>query len=177
MGRDILVDGYNVIKNSEPFRSAQKHGLSHARTLLVKQLSNRYRHTPYQVTVVFDGDGVHEQITHEQRVRIVYSRQGETADRVIMRLATQACEAGREVETISNDLEVRHSVTKSGSEARSTSQLIQQLNAPPADVERKFRHRQHAIRTYGLNPALKDRDNEDFYGAPRKGKKSPRRRK
>lgn len=176
MGRDILVDGYNVIKNSEPFRSAQKHGLAHARALLVKQLSSTYRHTPYQVTVVFDGDGVHEQILHEQRVRIIYSQKGETADRVIMRLAAQACEAGREVETISNDLEVRHSVIASGAEVRSTSQLTQQLNAASPDVERKFRHRQKAIHAYGLNPALKDRD-EDFYGTPRKGKKAPRRGK
>jgi predicted RNA-binding protein with PIN domain len=177
MGRDILVDGYNVIKNSEPFRSAQKHGLSHARMLLIKQLISKYRHTPHQVTVVFDGDGVHEQITHEQRLRIVFSRRGETADRVIMRLAAQACEAGREVETISNDLEVRQSVTKSGGEVRATKQLTQELNAPPPDVGQKFQHRQKTIRDYGLNPALKAEDDEDFYGSPRKGRKPPRRRK
>ena len=177
MGYDILVDGYNVIKNSEPFRSAQKHGLAHARALLVKQLISKYRHTPYQVTVVFDGDGVHEQITHEQRVRVIYSQRGETADRVIMRLAAQACEAGRAVETISNDLEVRHSVTESGAEVRSTGQLTRQLNAPSPDVERKFRHRQKANRIYGLNPALKDWDDEAFSSAPRRGKKGPHRRK
>ncbi len=176
MAREILVDGYNVIKNSEPFRSAQKHGLSHARTLLIKQLISKYRHTPHQITVVFDGDGVHEQITHEQRVRIIFSRRGETADRVIMRLAAQARETGCEVETISNDLEVRQSVAESGGATRSTSQLTHQLNAPPPDVGRRFRHRQKTIRDYGLNPALKDRDDEDF-SRPGKGRKSSRRRK
>lgn len=177
MGIDILVDGYNVIKNNEPFRSAQKRSLAHARDLLVKQLNSTYLHTPHHVTVVFDGDGAHEQTTHERRVCIIYSRQGETADRVIMRLAAQACEAGREVETISNDLEVRHSVTGSGGKVRSTSQLARHLNAAPPDVERKFRHRQKAIHTYGLNPALKDEDDRNFYSPARKGKKAPRRQK
>jgi predicted RNA-binding protein with PIN domain len=173
MGCDILVDGYNVIKNNEPFRSAQKHSLEYARTLLVKQLNSRYRHTPYQVTVVFDGDSVHEQTLHEQRVRIVYSRRGETADCVITRLAAQAREAGREVVTVSDDLEVRHGV--SGGEVRSTGQLAHHLNAPPPDIARKFRHRQQAIRTYGLNPHLKDRDEEDSYCPSYRGKKSRRK--
>ena len=177
MGCDILVDGYNVIKNNEPFRSAQKHSLEYARTLLVKQLNSRYRHTPYQVTVVFDGDSVHEQTLHEQRVRIVYSRRGETADRVITRLAAQSREAGREVVTISDDLEVRHSVSGSGGAVRSTDRLIHHLNAPPPDVARKFRHRQQAIRAYGLNPTLKDRDDGDLHSSSRKGKKTPHRKR
>ncbi len=175
MRHDILIDGYNVIKNNEPFRSAQKHGLPHTRNLLIRQLISRYRHTPHQVTVVFDGDGAHEQITHEQSVRIIFSRRGETADHVIARLAVQAREQGREVETYSNDLEVRQSVTESGGATRSTHQLTRQLNAPPSDVGRKFEHRQKAIRSYGLYPHLKDWDEEASYRPPRKGKKSRRK--
>lgn len=174
MGLEILVDGYNVIKKNEPFCSAQKHGLSHARTLLIKQLQSKYRHTPHRVTVVFDGDGANEVVTHEQRVQIIFSRRGETADQVILRLSATWREQGRQVETISDDLEVRHGVTKSGGELCSTRQLVSHLNAPSHDVAQKIRHRRKATLEYGLNPQYKPEDDEASFSA--KGKK-PRRKK
>ena len=174
MGLEILVDGYNVIKNNEPFRSAQKHGLLHARTLLIQQLHSKYRHTPHHVTIVFDGDGTNEVVSHEHRIQIIFSRRGQTADQVIVRLAAELQKQGWEVRTVSDDLEVRHGVTSSGGDVRSTGQLTNHLNAPSRDVEQKIRHRQKAIRDYGLNPAQKPED-DDGYGSSHKGKKSPRR--
>lgn len=176
MGREILVDGYNVIKNNEPFRSAQKHGLSHARTILIQQVHSKYRHTPYHVTIVFDGDGANEIVMHERRLQIIFSRRGETADQVIVRKANELSAQGQEVETVSDDLEVRHGVGQGGGDARWTGQLTYHLNAPSHDVEQKIRHRQKVSRDYGLNPAYK-REDDDFYDSSHKGKKSPRRRK
>ncbi|HET9921286.1 MAG TPA: NYN domain-containing protein [Ktedonobacteraceae bacterium] len=176
MGLEILVDGYNVIKNNEPFRSAQRHGLLHSRTLLIKQLQSKYRHTPHRVTVVFDGDGANEVVTHEQRIQIIFSRRCETADQVIVRLSATLQAQGRLVETISDDLEIRHGVTKSGGELRTTRQLTNHLNAPSHDVAQKIRHRQKAIREYGLNPQHKAEDDDDG-GLSGQGKKVPRRRR
>ena len=68
MGREILVDGYNVIKRDGSFQALSTKSLADARQLLVDQLANRYRHTPHQVIVVFDGDGVNEQSTQNRRV-------------------------------------------------------------------------------------------------------------
>ena len=90
VGRDILVDGYNVIKRDASFQALSTKSLASARQLLVDQLASRYRHTPHQVIVVFDGDGVSEQTLQDRRVRIIYSRAGETADSVIARLAASA---------------------------------------------------------------------------------------
>lgn len=131
MGRDILVDGYNVIKNSPSFQAVEARNLAGARTLLITQLVNRYRHTPHQVIVVFDGNDIHEQISHDRRIRIIYSRYGETADSVIARLAAEARVAGREVEMYSNDYEVQQAVSQQGGSIYTTSQLTHQLNAAP----------------------------------------------
>ncbi|HAG97747.1 MAG TPA: hypothetical protein DCL75_02515 [Ktedonobacter sp.] len=57
MGRDILVDGYNIIKNSATFRTVETRNFAAARAALLTQLVSRYRHTPHRVIVVFDGDG------------------------------------------------------------------------------------------------------------------------
>ena len=155
VGRDILVDGYNVIKRDVSFQALSVKRLADARQLLVDQLASRYRHTPHQVIVVFDGDGVSEQSTQDRRVRIIYSRAGETADRVIARLATSARAVGREVELYSDDREVRQSVSQQGGSVGSTNQLTKHLNAAPADLARLSLHRQQARRQYGLDPAQK----------------------
>ena len=155
VGRDILVDGYNVIKRDASFQALSAKRLADARQLLVDQLASRYRHTPHQVIVVFDGDGVSEQSTQDRRVRIIYSRAGETADRVIARLAASARAVGREVELYSDDREVRQSVSQQGGSVSSTNQLTKHLNAAPADLARLSHHRQQARRQYGLDPAQK----------------------
>jgi len=159
MGRDILVDGYNIIKNAASFQSAGTRNLAAARELLITQLINRYRHTPHQVIVVFDGDGPGEQMSHDRRICIIYSRRGETADSVIARLAAQARSAGREVEMYSDDREVQQSVAKQGGNIGTAGQLTSRLNAAPRDVARRARHRLAMRRKYGLDPAY-DPDDE-----------------
>lgn len=160
VGRDILVDGYNVIKRDPSFQSLGAKRLASARQLLIDQLVSRYRHTPYQVIIVFDGEGASEQTLQDRRVRIIYSRAGETADSVIARLAASARAQGRDVELYSDDIEVRQSVTKHGGNVGSTSQLTKHLTAAPADLARLSRHRQQARRQYGLDPAQKYHDDE-----------------
>ena len=155
MGRDILVDGYNVIKRDVSFQALSTKSLADARQLLVNQLASRYRHTPHQVIVVFDGDDDREQSIQDRRVRIIYSRARETADSVIARLAASARAAGREVELYSDDNEVRQSVAQQGGSVGSTNQLTKHLNAAPADLARLSQHRQQARREYGLDPTQK----------------------
>jgi len=179
VGRDILVDGYNVIKRDVSFQTLSTKRLAAARQLLVDQLASRYRHTPHQVIVVFDGDGVSEQSIQDCRVRIIYSRAGETADSVIARLAASARTMGREVELYSDDREVRQSVTQQGGSVGSTGQLTKHLNAAPADLARLSHHRQQARRQYGLDPAQKYEldDYQPTSSHNRKRKKTPRHKR
>jgi uncharacterized protein len=177
VGRDILVDGYNVIKRDVSFQTLSAKRLAAARQLLVDQLASRYRHTPHQIIVVFDGDGVSEQSVQDRHVRIIYSRAGETADSVIARLAASARAVGREVELYSDDREVRQSVAQQGGSAGSTGQLTKHLNAAPTDLARLSHHRQQARRQYGLDPAQKHELDEyqPLSSHRRKKKKASRR--
>ena len=178
MGRDILVDGYNVIKRAASFQSSGAKNLATAREQLITQLVNRYRHTPHRVTVVFDGNDVHEQVQHERRVRIIYSCFGETADSVIARLAAAARAEGREVEMYSDDREVQDAVTRQGGNARTTGQLTDQLHAAPRDVAHRTLHRIAMRRQYGLDPMHYDDDEIELPRSPgKKKKKSSHRRR
>ena len=176
MGRDILVDGYNIIKKDASFQALSVKSLADARQLLINQLGSRYRHTPHQVIVVFDGQGVSEQIIQDRRVRIIYSRAGETADSVIARLATLAQAAGREVELYSDDSEVRQSVVQRGGRVSSTNQLTKHLNSAPADLTRLSHHRQQARRQYGLDPAQKY-ELDDYESASWHNRKKSRKKR
>ena len=132
--RDILVDGYNVIKNNLMFRTLETKSLAEARLLLIRQLQNRYRHTTHRVIVVFDGDGKHEQVSHEEHIRIVYSRYGETADSVIKRLSAEARSVGRLVQMYSDDEDIRQTVVEHGGNVQTTNHLMKQMQAAPRDM-------------------------------------------
>ncbi len=159
MGREILLDGYNIIKRDPSFQSARQRGLEAARHALIIQLINRYRHTPHRVTVVFDGDAPQEQTTHQQRIRIIFSRAGESADSVIARVAAQARAEGRDVEMFSDDMEVQHSVKSVGGKAQSAAYLTSQLNTPPKHLKRLAEHRRIVRQQYGLDP-IRGKDDE-----------------
>ena len=176
MGYEILVDGYNVIKNEPSLHATEVKNLAAARKQLIDQLVNRYRHTPHHVIVVFDGNGASEQVSHDRRIRIIFSCYGQTADRVIMRLAVEAHKAGREVEMFSNDGEIRTEVARQGGSVGSTGKLTSQLNSAPRDVALRAQHRIKMRRAYGLDPAY-DPDDEPEPRKTKGGKKKSSRRK
>src|SRR5215469_15049862 len=113
----ILVDGYNVIRNTPGLAAAERVSLESGRETLVNLLVARYRHTPHRVIVVFDGDGKTESsypLPGMARGRIIYSRSGETADQVLARLSLQEQAAGAECVAFSDDTEVRSNVQAAG---------------------------------------------------------------
>jgi len=113
--RLVLVDGYNVIKNDPVLHALERHSLAVARDGLLTRLMTRFDHETNDITVVFDGPAEDLPVPRSQRrggVTIIFS-QGEPADRVIDRLASQASPR-RQVVVISDDREVRRSVEQRG---------------------------------------------------------------
>ncbi len=179
MGFDILVDGYNVIKNNAMFKYVEDKNQAEARNLLIKQLKNRYRNTTDRVVVVFDGKDAKEQTLYVDHICVIYSPYGVTADAIIARLAGEAQNKGVEVMMFSDDGEVKQSVIKQGGHALTTHGLVSSLNAAPSDVALRSAHRQAMRRVYGMDPAAKiQQDNEETSKPqPKKKGKSSRRYK
>src|SRR5260370_28885452 len=80
---DILVDGYNVIKKNLMFQKLEIRNLVLARDTLIRQLKNHYRQTSYQVIVVFDGNDTQDQVSHDEHIRIIFSRTDQTSDSLL----------------------------------------------------------------------------------------------
>ena len=169
----ILVDGYNVIKNTPELSAVERRGLGAARDALVRQLIATYRHTPHQVVVVFDGQQVKESQEHVQRVRLIYTCQGETADEVLARLARDAAERQQMVVVVSNDQEVRASAAQAGGQAASSAELVAHLNAPPRLLAQRARYRQSVLRRLE-GPGEDDQARQHTKGNPRRPKRQRR---
>lgn len=173
---DILVDGYNVIKNNAMFQAMEIKNFSYARALLIRQLHNKFRFTSHQVIVVFDGDGDYEDVSHQDHIRIIYSRHDQIADDVIKRLSAEAKIAGRVVLMYSDDMDVREGVSLQGGTPLPTQDLTRKLNEAPRDVAIRSAHRQHARRIYGIDPSKKDEGQYDQQFKHAKDKKKKRGR-
>jgi predicted RNA-binding protein with PIN domain len=82
----LVIDGYNVIRQSPRLRSIEVRSLEEGREALIQRLASYKRFKAHCITVVFDGaqacDLGQEKI-RERGIDIVFSRHGELADTVI----------------------------------------------------------------------------------------------
>lgn len=150
----ILIDGYNVIKNVPGLAAAERQSLEAGRDALVQQIRARYRQTPHRVVVVFDGAGDTERVSPIARMprgQIVFTRSGESADRVIQRRAAEERASGATVYICSNDLEVRTGAAAVGGHAVSVRQLAERLSAPDRHQRRLSLTRQYLKRQWNAD--------------------------
>jgi predicted RNA-binding protein with PIN domain len=86
----LVVDGHSVIFAWPELRKLHERRASLARDALVKRLRDYQDWTGVRVVVVFDGKGLRvSAITDPHDIQIFYSRQGQTADAIIERLAAK----------------------------------------------------------------------------------------
>lgn len=131
---EIIVDGYNVIA----FDQGLSRDLERKRNRLLQQLSEYRERKEFRVTVVFDAWNFHStQVVTEGRegVQVLYSRVGEKADDVIVRI-TKA--KGGSCVVVTSDREVRRAVEKFGAVAISASEftdILRNLENPGMMVD------------------------------------------
>ena len=92
MSLHIIVDGYNVIRQSPVMSPLDRQDLQSGREALINNLSAYKRLKGHKITVVFDGNetaALLENRDREKGIRIRFSRHGETADAVIKRMAAR----------------------------------------------------------------------------------------
>jgi predicted RNA-binding protein with PIN domain len=110
MAVHLLIDGYNLIGSEKGLTGK----LEERRKRLLDRLQ-RYRAIKgHSITVVFDGwrnGWVHEIEERVGDVTVIFSKRGETADEVILRLAS---ELGERCVVVSSDRELQRSAAASG---------------------------------------------------------------
>lgn len=86
----LIVDGHSVIFAWPELRALHRRRSSLARDALVRKLREYQDWTGVRVAVVFDGKGTAVNVNSEPgEIQIFYSREGQTADSIIERLASK----------------------------------------------------------------------------------------
>ncbi|MBN2569648.1 MAG: NYN domain-containing protein [Deltaproteobacteria bacterium] len=100
----IIIDGYNLIRQSDSLKRFEKLSLEEGRNELIRRMVSYKRLKGHKITIVFDGwigGSPNEERTREGGITVMYSRQGEKADEVIKRLVRK--KEGEEVVVVTSD--------------------------------------------------------------------------
>ena len=86
---ELVIDGYNVIRQSPVFKKAEQEGLEVGRETLIKYLEAYRKLKKHKITVVFDGENAAHLSIQKERIAgisVIYSPYGQTADEIIKRM-------------------------------------------------------------------------------------------
>ncbi len=100
----IIIDGYNLIRQSDSLKRFEKFSLEEGRNELVRRMVSYKRLKGHKITLVFDGwigGSPNEERMREGGISIIYSRLGEKADEVIKRIARKR--GGEEIVVVTSD--------------------------------------------------------------------------
>ena len=131
----IIIDGYNLIRQSDVLRLHERQGLEAGRKALVHLLAGYRRARGHRITIVFDGwlgGPPQEERDREAGIDIIYSRRGEKADEVIKRLARQHAD---ETLVVTSDRPVMDAAIRAGVTAVASREFearIRQGRSAPA---------------------------------------------
>jgi len=131
---NIIIDGYNLIRQSDSLRRFERFGLEEGRNELIRRLSNFKKKRGHKITVVFDGwisGSPEEERQKEGGIMIIYSKKGEKADEVIKRIAKKS---DREIIVVTSDRSIADSIGRSGGVAISSPEFEAKVQMFETDV-------------------------------------------
>jgi uncharacterized protein len=136
----ILVDGYSLLHNWPEIAPGKPRMSAAARQGLINILTQYYDATGTPVTIVFDGShgamGIDETPSTPE-VEIVYSRTGQTADKLIERAAYRLGPHG-EVLVVIDDQAERDTISGFGCTTVGGAEFVQTVLSTLADLEREI---------------------------------------
>lgn len=125
----LVVDGYNIIYAWPCLDKMKNENLEHARDKLVDILANFSAHSGTNVYVVFDAHQVKSGTEHSEErngVRIIYTREGETADALIEKMVGELTGLGR-VYVVTSDYDEQRVIFGRGAYRLTPRDLYQQV--------------------------------------------------
>lgn len=131
----LIVDGYNVVRATPPYKELADLDLSAARDALIADVA-AYAAGEWEATVVFDGGGnplSTGQGEDIHGVRVVFSKYGTSADSVVEMLARRAREREDQVDVVTSDAQTQWTVMGSTVARRSSAEFSRELRAEEAE--------------------------------------------
>ena len=155
--RDILlVDGYNVI-HAWPVLKARKDILEDARDKLIDMMAGYGAFENLEVTIVFDANAVRGVGVFEQtigKVAVIYTREEETADSYIEKMAYDMVRQGRRVYVVTSDRVEQLVILGVGAYRISARELLQDVKRVNKLIKEGFSETERTHRRHELENRL-----------------------
>ena len=154
----IIIDGYNLIRQSTSFSRLDRQDLQLGREALIEALAAYKRIKGHRIVVVFDGVDAPSTLSRRDRshgIEIRFSRHGESADTVIKRMVRSG--PGEQL-VVTSDRAIQEAAERSGAVAIDSPAFEEKLMLASAGT------------------GLFDDDNESQGWLPTTRKKGPRRK-
>ncbi len=133
--RTLIVDGYNVIRQTPPYKAIAEDDLDASRLALISDVA-AFSHGEFRATVVFDGhlnpgsDGRSHTIAG---VTVIFSRYGCDADSVIESLSRTAREAGDDAVVVTSDAQTQWTVLGGSVTRMSSAEFATEIRSEDAE--------------------------------------------
>jgi predicted RNA-binding protein with PIN domain len=124
----ILIDGYNLIRQSVSLKRFERQSLEAGRNALIAWLADYRRQKDHRITVVFDGwesGQPLEERDYSSGISIIYSSRGVKADDVLKRITASTDE---EILVVSSDREIASYATRRGKATLSSAEFESIVN-------------------------------------------------
>ena len=139
----MLVDGYNMIGAWPTLAALRDTSLEDARDRLLEMLADYQGFTGISVIAVFDAHQVPGSGSSfkQHRVTVVYTKEKETADACIERLASEMALRSRNLYVATSDLVEQHVAFGKGALRISARELLVEIEQNRKAIERTLEHR------------------------------------
>ena len=137
----LLVDGYNIIGAWPELRVLKEKDLSAARDRLIEILAEYKAYTGYEVVVVFDAYYVQglERKYKNYKIEVIYTKENETADECIEKLAIQLNNIKTQIYVATSDFTEQWVIFGQGALRKSARELLTDCMHITGEVEKKVK--------------------------------------
>ncbi|MFC0525694.1 NYN domain-containing protein [Pontibacillus salicampi] len=121
----LIVDGYNIIGAWPELKALRDKDLASARYELVEKMAEYQAYAGYEVVVVFDAHyvpGIEKKVDNH-KIEIVYTKENETADERIEKLAKERKHVRNQVYVATSDYTEQRTIFAQGALRKSAREL------------------------------------------------------
>ncbi len=141
MNTILVVDGYNIIGAWPNLRDLRDQDLAAARDRLIEMMAEYQGYSGHQVIVIFDAYFVpgNEKKYRNSKVDVIFTKENETADERIERLASKLIKINTRVYVATSDYTEQRTIFAQGAYRKSARELLQEMGEIQKEIENKVK--------------------------------------
>lgn len=137
----LIVDGYNIIGAWPYLNKLKSNDLSAARDRLVEKMAEYQAYSGYRVIIVFDAYYVRgtEKTFKNYQVEVIFTRENETADERIEKLAKELSNRKTQIHVATSDFTEQWAIFGQGALRKSARELFIEMDGIEQKIEKKVK--------------------------------------